>query len=235
MPNRMIKDTIRTSKSVNAMTDFQFRLWIYLITYVDDYGRGSADPELLKGFVFPRRKNVTEATIEKTLADLATMGSIVLYEVGGESYLYFPNWSDHQRIQTKKSKFPTPESGSQKSTVIHRESPPESNPNQTEYELESESKPKKKDARVATRFTPPTVEEVQAYCFERRNSIDAQQFFDFYTSKGWKIGKNDMKDWRSAVRTWERRENHTPPPGRKLTRAEELESFYNMAKEWSDE
>ncbi len=54
MPNRIIKDSIRTSKSINAMSDFQFRLWAYLITYVDDYGRGSADPELLKGFVFPR-------------------------------------------------------------------------------------------------------------------------------------------------------------------------------------
>ena len=64
MPNRIIKESIRTSKTVNAMTDFQFRLWAYLITYVDDYGRGSADPEILKGFVFTRRKGVSEATIE---------------------------------------------------------------------------------------------------------------------------------------------------------------------------
>ena len=47
MGNRMIKETIRTSRSVNNMTDFQFRVWVYLITYVDDYGRGSADSELL--------------------------------------------------------------------------------------------------------------------------------------------------------------------------------------------
>lgn len=108
MPNRIIKEGIRTSKSVNAMTDFQFRLWTYLITYVDDYGRGSADPEILKGFVFPRRKGVTETTIAKALADLANMGSILLYEVDGESYLCFPNWSEHQTIRNKKSKFPAP-------------------------------------------------------------------------------------------------------------------------------
>lgn len=130
MPNRIIKDSIRTSRSVNNMTDFQFRLWIYLITYVDDYGRGSADPELLKGFVFPRRKGISESTIEKALTDLANSGSILLYEVDGESYFCFPRWADHQRIQTKKSKFPAPEEGSpRKSTVIHGESPPESNPN----------------------------------------------------------------------------------------------------------
>lgn len=132
MPNRIIKDSIRTSKTINTMTDFQFRLWAYLITYVDDYGRGSADPELLKGFVFPRRKGVTESTIEKALSDLANIGSVLLYEVDGEPYFCFPNWSDHQRIQTKKSKFPAPEDGiSRKVTVVHGESLPESesNPN----------------------------------------------------------------------------------------------------------
>ena len=103
MPNRIIKDSIRTSKSINAMSDFQFRLWAYLITYVDDYGRGSADPELLKGFVFPRRKGVTEGTISKTLAELATIGSVILYEVDGEPYLCFPNWSEHQTVRNKVS------------------------------------------------------------------------------------------------------------------------------------
>ena len=133
MPNRIIKDSIRTSKSINSMTDFQFRLWTYLLTYVDDYGRGSADPELLKGFVFPRRKGVTEATIEKSLQELANIGSILLYDVDGESYFCFPNWADHQRIQTKKSKFPAPSDGTlKKVTVSHGESPSESNPIQSE-------------------------------------------------------------------------------------------------------
>lgn len=111
MPNRIIKDSIRTSRSVNAMSDFQFRLWAYLITYVDDFGRGSADPELLKGFVFPRRKGVTEDTIKKTLAELATIGSVILYEVDGEPYLCFPNWSEHQSIRNKVSKYPAPDDG----------------------------------------------------------------------------------------------------------------------------
>ena len=117
MPNRIIKDSIRTSKSINAMSDFQFRLWAYLITYVDDYGRGSADPELLKGFVFPRRKGVTEGTIQKTLAELATIGSVILYEVDGEPYLCFPNWSEHQVVRNKVSKFPAPEDGALTSCI----------------------------------------------------------------------------------------------------------------------
>ena len=54
------------------------------------------------------------------------------------------------------------------------------------------------------RFTPPTVEEVRAYCEERNNGIDPERFVNFYSSKGWMVGKNKMKDWKAAVRTWEK-------------------------------
>ena len=57
------------------------------------------------------------------------------------------------------------------------------------------------------KFIPPTIDEVSAYCKERKNGIDAQSFINFYQSKGWMIGKNKMKDWRAAVRTWERNKN----------------------------
>lgn len=55
------------------------------------------------------------------------------------------------------------------------------------------------------RFTPPSVEEVAAYCLERKNGIDAEEFVSFYASKGWKVGTSPMKDWRSAVITWEKK------------------------------
>ena len=56
----------------------------------------------------------------------------------------------------------------------------------------------------AKRFSPPSLEEVKAYCSERGNGIDAQHFIDYYTANGWKVGKNPMKDWKATVRTWER-------------------------------
>ena len=55
------------------------------------------------------------------------------------------------------------------------------------------------------RFTPPTLSEVQAYVNEKGYHIDAESFIDFYASKGWMVGKNKMKDWKAAVRTWEKR------------------------------
>lgn len=63
-----------------------------------------------------------------------------------------------------------------------------------------------KDSNKNTRscFFPPTVEMVKKYCDERGNSINPEAFVDFYSSKGWMIGKNKMKDWKASVRTWER-------------------------------
>ena len=71
---------------------------------------------------------------------------------------------------------------------------------------ERKSSAQKKES--GTRFNPPAVEEVAAYCAERRNNVDAQAWWDFYQSKGWMVGKNKMKDWKAAVRTWEQRHKY---------------------------
>lgn len=68
------------------------------------------------------------------------------------------------------------------------------------------------------KFVPPTVEEVAAYCLERKNKVDAAYFVDHYTSNGWKVGKQNMKDWKAAVRTWEK--NGYNQPSKKQDAAE---------------
>ena len=62
----------------------------------------------------------------------------------------------------------------------------------------------------SSRFIPPTLAEVEAYCFTRNNSVNAQQFIDFYSSKNWYVGKNKMTDWRASVRLWESRSKTSP-------------------------
>lgn len=62
------------------------------------------------------------------------------------------------------------------------------------------TKPKK----TMGRFAPPTIEEVKDYCQERNNFVDPEKFIDFYSSNGWKVGKNKMVDWKACVRTWEK-------------------------------
>lgn len=218
MPNRIIKESIRTSKKINNLNDFQFRLWLYLITYVDDYGRGSADPELVKSFVFPRRKRISESDIEKALAELAGMGCILLYEVDGESYFCFPNWGEHQRIQTKKSKFPEPPESVFQTTQsdnaeIHGESRCDTETHVLNPNPNTNTNPNPNtNKRAGAHFIPPTLEEVQEYCTERGNSVDPQRFMDYYTANGWLVGKNKMKDWKACVRTWEKNSFQSSAP-----------------------
>lgn len=73
-----------------------------------------------------------------------------------------------------------------------------------EIEKDIEIDKEKEDIKPQKRFTKPTLEEVQAYCQERNNSVDAQKWYDYYSANGWRVGKNPMKDWKAAVRTWER-------------------------------
>lgn len=71
MPNRIIKESICSSEKIAALSDFEFRLWVGLITQADDAGRGDARPAIMKGHVFPFREQVTPSAIQDALAKLA--------------------------------------------------------------------------------------------------------------------------------------------------------------------
>lgn len=71
-------------------------------------------------------------------------------------------------------------------------------------------------------FQKPTLEEIRSYCIERNNDVDPDRFFNFYESKGWKIGKDPMKDWKASVRTWEGREKKVAPKKRGTVRTESV-------------
>ncbi len=87
---------------------------------------------------------------------------------------------------------------------------------------DKDSKEESVGEEKAKRFYPPTLDEVKQYCEERKNNIDPMVFIDFYSSKGWMIGKNRMKDWKAAVRTWERK------------RKEQSKAESSVYDEWRD-
>ena len=81
------------------------------------------------------------------------------------------------------------------------------------YSIDNIKERNKKERKVL--FSPPTLEDVQKYCLERKNNVDPQSFIDYYASVNWKVGKNkkDMEDWKAAVRTWEnKRKKETNKP-----------------------
>ena len=87
-----------------------------------------------------------------------------------------------------------------------------------------------KDKSKREIFKPPTVDEVKEYCLERGNNIDPETFIDFYESKGWMVGKNKMKDWKAAVRTWEK--NRTNNPAKSSDYMDAIKNRVNVVDDW---
>ena len=116
---------------------------------------------------------------------------------------------------------------------ISNESPTCPSKSKSKNKIESKNKSKSIEKEKRKRFSPPTLEEVKDYCFERNNQVDAEAFIDFYTSKGWMVGKNPMKDWKACVRTWEKRDSQKADKGNKV--ANQLEHSYEMMAQWAEE
>ena len=104
-----------------------------------------------------------------------------------------------------------------------------------ELELEKDIEIEKDSSAKSTttkrkRFEKPTLSQIEQYCIERNNTVNAEQFFDYYESNGWKVGKNSMKDWKAAVRTWERSEYRKPN-----SKKNSKEDAINVVKELMEE
>lgn len=98
--------------------------------------------------------------------------------------------------------------------------------NQSFLETETETEEEKDNLTVITKekkFSKPSLDDVRTYCQERNNQVDAERWFNYYSSNGWKVGKNSMKDWKAAVRTWET--SSVSPVGSKATKQTD-EEFY---------
>ena len=220
MPNRILKESICTSDSIDQLSAFQETMFYRMIVNCDDYGRMDARAKILASRLFPL-KDIRAAQIEDALRALTSAELVILYEVDGKPFLQMKTWDKHQQIRAKKSKYPAPNEGICKQMISDDSkcprNPIQSNPNPN-------PNPNPNRADKPPRFVPPTVEDVKAYCIERGNGIDAESFVDFYESKGWMVGKNHMKDWKAAVRTWEKtHEEKSKKPSTNV--------FLNMLKE----
>jgi hypothetical protein len=207
LPNRIIKESVCSSETIDQMSWFEecfyHRLWVNC----DDYGRMDARPAILKAKLFPLKERMTLKDIESALQRLADIGCVRLYVSDNKPYLYLPSWEVHQNIRAKKSKYPEPDSACMQ---MHTDAskcarnPIQSNPNPIRDPNTNRAQ--------APAFKPPDLEDVETYCQERGRGVDPQKWYDFYSAKGWMIGKNKMKDWKAAVRTWEHDEKQTNNP-----------------------
>lgn len=193
------------------LSDGAFRLLIYMLTCADSWKFS------LRGlsYVF----GVGERTISERVAELKRAGYLDITR----------NTDEHGRFMSSEwHVYETPVSMSQKNRDVvlpqrgftatrndrnvvlpqrgfascHKQISIKTNTNNKQV-----SKGTNKKGRV---FKKPTVDEVAQYCQERKNSVNPQHFIDHYEANGWKVGKNPMKDWRAAVRTWERNNYDRP-------------------------
>lgn len=203
MPNRIIKDSISTSDKLARLSDFEFRVWVGLITYVDDAGRGDARPAILKGRLFPLRERVTIKDVDQALHALADKGCVSLYQVDGKPYFCFPSWSRHQRIRDVKPKYPPPEEGLgdslPQSAADRGGVRPESNPNPN-----PNPNPKEKGAPALPRgrygWVKLTDGDYQTL-LEELGEGECRRCIDYVDESAQSTGnKNRWSDWGLVVR-----------------------------------
>lgn len=144
------------------------------------------------------RKKVKDTTLWSWLKRLETYGNIDIKTTNKYSVVTVLKWHEYQETLTTE-----PQQIDNKLTADCCQT--DTNKKlRSEEGKEKDMQPPADKPPARTKFNPPTVQDVQAYCLERGNNVDPERWVDHYTSNGWKVGKNPMKDWKSAVRTWEK-------------------------------
>lgn len=118
MPNRIIRESICTSDSIDKLSWFEEVLFYRLIVNCDDFGRFDGRAAVVKNRLFPLKENLTLKTVENALHGLASAGLIALYVFEGKRFLYLPTWGKYQTQRAKVSKFPSPDEGKQADEII---------------------------------------------------------------------------------------------------------------------
>lgn len=183
-------------------------------------------------------------TIKQALSMFKELGLIEILENGAIYMLDIQNFigkgsteADRQRLYDRRIS----EERKQKKLTQSRnlEEILEKSTPEIEIELEKDIEIEKEihsSAKSTTtkrkRFEKPTLSEIKAYCIERNNNVDAQHFFDYYESNGWKVGKNSMKNWQAAVRTWEKNSyTNTTKQTKKTNTEQTLDAIYKVMNE----
>lgn len=108
MPNRIIRESICRSDSIDSLSWFEEVLFYRLIVNADDYGRFDGRESIINSYCFPL-KDLRNKQISDALNRLASVGMVYTYEVKAKPFLQIANWEQYQQIRAKRSKYPEPE------------------------------------------------------------------------------------------------------------------------------
>lgn len=159
-----------------------------------DLGMNADDDGFVEHFMVLRMTGATQQ-------DLGVLQANGLVKIFDDNVLWIKDWKENNYIRNDRY---TPS----KYLAIHNVETlgiPTVNTGKVSIGKYSIDNNKKENIKEKS-FIKPTIEEIQDYCSERNNGINANAFYDFYESKNWYVGKNKMKDWKACVRTWEQRQ-----------------------------
>lgn len=231
---RSVKPSFFRHEKLQELGPLSMLIFSGLWTQCDKAGRFAWKPRTLKLDILP----FINFDMETELTKLAEAFFIVKYESQGEFFGVIPTFKDHQRVSGKEqqepSKYPDPPQGKTKRGKKLAGEAPAANSEETgkrsgsDGEAPGKHLPGQEGNGVqegstvgrASRFTPPSVDQVSEYCRSRGNRINAKKFVAHYQSKGWKVGTSPMKDWKAAVITWETRDENTTTPSEGSTQPE---------------
>ena len=191
-----------------------------------DLGMSADDDGVVEAFSVMR----TTGAVEDDLKVLVSKGFVTV--LNEDLVTYIVDWSKNNQIRKDRYQPSIYQNLLVQIGVVDQLATvgqPKGNQRSTQYRIGKDSLGKdsigeKKAADKpprAARFTPPTVDEVDAYCQERGNNVDPARFVDFYASKGWLVGTSKMKDWQAAVRSWERSDAQQAPDKNRIRTTEE--------------
>lgn len=176
-------------------------------------------------------------TVKQALSIFKDLGLIDVLENGAIYMLDIQNFigkgsSEADRKREYRQRIETDRTNVQTNLrQISEKSPPEIEL-EKDIEIEKEIHSSAKSTTTKRkRFEKPSISDIKQYCIERNNNVNAEQFYDYYESNGWKVGKNSMKDWKAAVRTWERSEYRKPTTTKKTNTEQTLDAIYKVMNE----
>lgn len=208
MPNRIIKESVCSSDTIDQMSWFEECFFHRLWTACDDYGRMDARPAILKSKLFPLKERLSLKDIQNALQKMVDIGCVRLYECDSKPYLYLPSWEVHQQVRAKRGKYPSPEDAC--NHMISHDIKCARNPIQSESESESEIEANASCAEPETASTPPVIllplndgtdyPVSEEQCQEWAGLYPAVDVIQqLRNMKGWLIGNPDRKKTRRGI------------------------------------
>ena len=210
MSNRILKESILTSRRISNLSWFERVMFTNLIVTVDDYGIYFADPALLSRILFCRDPGVTEKMVRDGLKHLEEQGLILRYAVEGEEYLKLCSWEKHQRLRNSRRKFPAPEDADPDEPQAAQEEPagPEEMPQAEETVLPAQSPEPEPEARELPVAELP-LNDNTVYAVTRQEAeeyaalypaVDIRQ--ELRNMRGWCLANPQKRKTRSGIRNF---------------------------------